>query len=110
MPMVWRSPVRARSISGRSPRCEAYERAVQQAMEHEEVDALIAMFACVGDCDPQLVGRGIRRGVLRAERKTGIAKPALLCLMGAAGCGRVRRREPLHAVCSPPTDFPNRPP
>ncbi len=64
---------------------EAYEQAVLQTMEHEEVDALIAMFACVGDCDLQLVGRGIRRGVLRAERKTGIAKPALLCLMGAAG-------------------------
>jgi acyl-CoA synthetase (NDP forming)/GNAT superfamily N-acetyltransferase len=64
---------------------EAYERAVQRAMEHEEVDALIAMFACVGDCDPKLVGRGIRRGVLRAERKTGVPKPALLCLMGAAG-------------------------
>jgi acyl-CoA synthetase (NDP forming) len=64
---------------------EAYERAVQQAMEHKEVDALIAIFACVGDCDPKLVGRGIRRGVLRAERITGISKPALLCLMGAAG-------------------------
>jgi acyl-CoA synthetase (NDP forming)/GNAT superfamily N-acetyltransferase len=64
---------------------EAYENAVQKAMEHQDVDALIAMFACVGDCDPNLVGRGIRRGVLRAERKTGIPKPALLCLMGAAG-------------------------
>jgi len=64
---------------------EAYERAVQQAMEHEEVDALIAIFACVGDCEPKLVGRGIRRGVLRAERNTGTSKPALLCLMGAAG-------------------------
>ncbi len=64
---------------------EAYERAVQRAMEHEDVDSLIAMFACVGDCDPNLVGRGIRRAVLRAERNTGISKPALLCLMGAAG-------------------------
>lgn len=64
---------------------EAYERAVQQAMEHDEVDALIAIFACVGGCDPAVVGRGIRRGVLRAERKTGVSKPALLCLMGAAG-------------------------
>ncbi|HWC65716.1 MAG TPA: hypothetical protein VG777_06515, partial [Thermoanaerobaculia bacterium] len=27
----------------------------------------------------------IRRGVLRAERRSGVAKPALLCLMGAAG-------------------------
>ncbi len=64
---------------------EAYERAVQRAMEHDDVDALIAMFACVGDCDPKLVGRGIRRAVLRAERNTGTPKPALLCLMGAAG-------------------------
>ncbi|HYK90696.1 MAG TPA: GNAT family N-acetyltransferase [Acidobacteriota bacterium] len=68
---------------------EAYERAVQRAMEHDEVDALIAMFACVGDCDPNLVGRGIRRGVLRAERNTGISKPALLCLMGAAGAVQI---------------------
>ncbi len=64
---------------------EAYEAAVEQAMAHEEVDALIAMYACIGNCDPQVVGRGIRRGVLRAERRTGVAKPALLCLMGAAG-------------------------
>ncbi len=64
---------------------EDYERAVQRAMEHEDVDALIAMFACVGNCDPKLVGRGIRRAVLRAERNTAISKPALLCLMGAAG-------------------------
>jgi acyl-CoA synthetase (NDP forming)/RimJ/RimL family protein N-acetyltransferase len=62
-----------------------YEAAVQRAMEHDEVDALIAIFACVGNCDPTAVGRGIRRGVLRAERMTGVAKPALLCLMGAAG-------------------------
>jgi acyl-CoA synthetase (NDP forming)/GNAT superfamily N-acetyltransferase len=64
---------------------EAYERSVQESMEHEDVDALIAIFACVGDCDPEVVGRGIRRGVLRAERKSGVPKPALLCLMGAAG-------------------------
>jgi len=67
---------------------EAYERAVQETMEHGDVDALIAIFACVGDCDPNLVGRGIRRGVLRAERRTGVSKPALLCLMGAAGAVR----------------------
>ena len=64
---------------------EAYEHAVQQAMEQPDVDALIVIFACVGGCDPNVVGRGIRRGVLRAERTTGIPKPALLCLMGAAG-------------------------
>jgi acetate---CoA ligase (ADP-forming) len=62
-----------------------YEEAVQRAMEHDGLDALIAIYACVGDCDPDVVGRAIRRGVVRAERKTGVAKPALLCLMGAAG-------------------------
>jgi acetate---CoA ligase (ADP-forming) len=64
---------------------EAYEEAVQKLLTHDEVDALIAIYACVGDCDPKLVGRGIRRGVLRAERATGVSKPALLCLMGASG-------------------------
>lgn len=62
---------------------EAYEAAVQKAMELDEVDALIAIYACVGDCDPDVVGRGIRRGVIRAERTSGIPKPVLLCLMGA---------------------------
>jgi len=64
---------------------EAYEQAVERAMADGGVDALIAIYACIGDCDPRLVGRGIRRGVVRAERATGVAKPALLCLMGAAG-------------------------
>jgi acyl-CoA synthetase (NDP forming) len=66
----------------------AYEQAVQDAMGNDEVDAIIAIFACVGECDPKTVGRGIRRGVLRAERITGVSKPALLCLMGAAGAVR----------------------
>jgi acyl-CoA synthetase (NDP forming)/GNAT superfamily N-acetyltransferase len=60
-----------------------YEGAVQKALELDEVDALLAIYACVGDCDPDVVGRGIRRGVLRAERTTGTPKPVLLCLMGA---------------------------
>jgi acyl-CoA synthetase (NDP forming)/RimJ/RimL family protein N-acetyltransferase len=63
----------------------AYEEAVARAAAHPEVDALIAIFACVGDCDPQLMGRAIRRGVLKGERQSGVSKPALLCLMGAAG-------------------------
>jgi acyl-CoA synthetase (NDP forming)/GNAT superfamily N-acetyltransferase len=66
-------------------KADAYEHAARQMMENADVDALIAMFACVGDCDPQSVGRGIRRGILHAERITGVSKPALLCLMGAAG-------------------------
>ena len=64
---------------------ERFEKAVEEAIGHEEVDSLIAIYACVGDCDPGVVGRAIRRGVLRAERRSGIARPALLCLMGAAG-------------------------
>lgn len=64
---------------------EAYERAVSEAMEHDDVDALIAIYACVGDCDPDVIGRAIRRGVLGAERRTSVPKPALLCLMGTAG-------------------------
>jgi acetate---CoA ligase (ADP-forming) len=66
----------------------AYEAAVQRAIEHPEVDALIVIFAGVGRCDPQAVGRAIRRGVLRGERRSGVAKPVLLCLMGAAGAVR----------------------
>ncbi len=68
---------------------DAYEAAVQRAMEHEGVDALIAIFACVDGSDPNQVGRGIRRGVLRAEKTTGTPKPALLCLMGTVGAVRV---------------------
>jgi acetate---CoA ligase (ADP-forming) len=64
---------------------EAYETAVEKALVQDDVDALIAIYACIGNCDPSVVGRAIRRGVLRAERATGVAKPALLCLMGAAG-------------------------
>ena len=64
---------------------EHYERACLAALEHPEVDALIATFACVGDCDPTLVARAIRRAAVRAERATGIAKPTLLSLMGVSG-------------------------
>ncbi|HET9793437.1 MAG TPA: GNAT family N-acetyltransferase [Thermoanaerobaculia bacterium] len=62
-----------------------YERAVEDAIAREDVDALIAIYACVGECDPRIVGRAIRRAALRAERRSGVAKPVLLCLMGAAG-------------------------
>ncbi len=68
---------------------EAYESAVQRTMEKKDVDALIVMFACVDGCDPKVIGRGIRRGVVRAERTTGTHKPVLLCLMGAAGAVQV---------------------
>jgi acetate---CoA ligase (ADP-forming) len=65
-----------------------YEKAVEEVIAHEEVDALIAIFACVGDCHPDVIGQGIRRGVLRGEQRAGFAKPTLLCLMGAAGAVR----------------------
>jgi acyl-CoA synthetase (NDP forming)/GNAT superfamily N-acetyltransferase len=68
---------------------EEYERAVRQAVEHEHVDALIVIFACVGGCDSASVGRAIRRGVLTGERKSGVPKPALLCLMGSAGAVQI---------------------
>jgi hypothetical protein len=64
---------------------EDYEQACLEALEHPEVDALIATFACVGGCDPALVARAIRRAAVRAERATGIAKPTLLSLMGVSG-------------------------
>jgi acyl-CoA synthetase (NDP forming)/GNAT superfamily N-acetyltransferase len=64
---------------------EDYRKAVQRALEDPQVDAAIVIFLCVGDCNPQLVARGIRRGVISAERKTGVTKPVLLCLMGATG-------------------------
>ncbi len=64
---------------------EAYETAVEGAMADPDTDSLIAIFACIGDCDPQAVGRAIRRGALRGEKRAGVPKPVLLCLMGAAG-------------------------
>jgi acyl-CoA synthetase (NDP forming) len=62
-----------------------FEQASLEALEHPEVDALIATFACVGTCDPIPVARAIRRAAVRAERSTGVAKPILLSLMGASG-------------------------
>jgi acyl-CoA synthetase (NDP forming) len=64
---------------------EQYEKACQEALEHPGVDALIATFACVGNCDPSAVARAIRRAAIQAERRTGLAKPTLLSLMGVSG-------------------------
>ncbi len=64
---------------------EQYEQACLQALQHPEVDALIATFACVGSCDPNAVARAIRRAAAKAERATGLAKPTLLSLMGVSG-------------------------
>jgi hypothetical protein len=46
---------------------------------------VIAIFLCVGECEPQLVARGIRRGVIMAEARGSTAKPVLLSLMGTSG-------------------------
>jgi acyl-CoA synthetase (NDP forming)/GNAT superfamily N-acetyltransferase len=67
---------------------EDYRNAVQRALEDPHVDAAIVIFLCVGECDPELVARGIRRGVIGAERGSGAVKPVLLCLMGATGVVR----------------------
>ncbi len=64
---------------------EDYEAAVRQALEHEEVDALLVSFACVGDCTGEPVVEAIQRGVGAARDNGGGGKPVLLCLMGAAG-------------------------
>jgi acyl-CoA synthetase (NDP forming)/GNAT superfamily N-acetyltransferase len=64
---------------------EDYHRAVERALEDPKVHAAIAIFLCVGSCDPELVARAIRRGVISAEQKTGVAKPVLLSMMGATG-------------------------
>ncbi len=79
---------------------DAYERAVQQTLERDDVDALIAIHACIGDCHPKVVGRAIRRGVLRAERRSGLSKPTLLCLIGGAADVQAHRDEDARAAAS----------
>lgn len=74
---------------------ERYEEAVHEALVDPDVDALIAIFACVASCDPAAVARAIRRGSARAERASGAAKPVLLCLMGEEGAVRVAGGERL---------------
>jgi len=64
---------------------ESYEEAVRQALEHEDVDALLVGYACVGQCGSEPVAAAIRRGVKKAEEKIGRQKTVVLCLMGATG-------------------------
>ncbi len=68
---------------------EPFQAAVRADLEDSDVDALIVIYLCIGDCDPEVVSRAIRRGVVTAERHTGVSKPVLLCLMGAAGTVQV---------------------
>jgi len=67
---------------------EDYRSAVGDALADPQVDGAIVIFLCVGDCNPELVARGIRRGVIGAERASGVAKPVVLCLMGDTGLVR----------------------
>ncbi len=68
---------------------EDYERSVKLLLENDEVDSLIAIFACIGGCDPDPVGRAIRRGVVFAERSSHAKKPVVLCLMGSANAVQI---------------------
>ena len=68
---------------------EDYERSVKLLLEKEEVDSLIAIFACIGGCDPDPVGRAIRRAVVFAERSSHAKKPVVLCLMGSANAVQI---------------------
>jgi acyl-CoA synthetase (NDP forming) len=52
------------------------------------------------------VGRAIRRGVLRGERRSGVSKPVLLCLMGAAGALRFGSGQGARGQVFPSYRFP----
>ncbi len=64
---------------------DKYEEAVLQAHLSEKIDSLLIGFACVGNCDTDAFADAIRKGISKAEKQTGLKKPVLLCLMGAAG-------------------------
>ncbi|MBI4916156.1 MAG: GNAT family N-acetyltransferase [Acidobacteria bacterium] len=64
---------------------ERYEDAVKTALDHDEVDAVLVAYACVGDCQPERVTAAIGSAVHRVEVAGGVDKPVLLCIMGAHG-------------------------
>jgi len=64
---------------------QQYEQAAREALEHDEVDALVVTFACVGDCRGEPIAEAIRRAYVAALAATTIGKPTLLCLMGLEG-------------------------
>jgi acyl-CoA synthetase (NDP forming)/GNAT superfamily N-acetyltransferase len=68
---------------GPTATADDYEKYVKLFLERDDVNSLIAIFACIGGCDPEPVGRAIRRGVIFSEKTTGVPKPVLLCLMGS---------------------------
>ncbi len=58
---------------------------MKTALDHDEVDAVLVAFACVGDCQPEKVTAAIGSAVHRVEVAGGVDKPVLLCIMGAHG-------------------------
>ncbi|HHQ48191.1 MAG TPA: GNAT family N-acetyltransferase, partial [Acidobacteria bacterium] len=90
---------------GAMTNADQYERAVRESLEHDDVDALLVSFACVGSCTGEPVVDAIRRGVDAAEESTGVPKPVLLCLMGAAGA--VATEPPPESGASPQRIFPS---
>jgi acetate---CoA ligase (ADP-forming) len=64
---------------------DKYEEAVLKAHLSKKVDSLLVGFACVGNCDTNMFADAIKKGVSKAEKKTGQKKPVLLCLMGVTG-------------------------
>jgi acetate---CoA ligase (ADP-forming) len=64
---------------------QQYQQTVREALEHDQVDALLVTFACVGECEGEPIARAIRQGYVAATEATGVGKPTLLCLMGFEG-------------------------
>ncbi len=64
---------------------ENYEEAVRKALTDENVDSVLVGYASVGESSIEQISAAILKGVNSAEKETGIKKPVLLCLMGAAG-------------------------
>lgn len=88
-----------------------YERSVTTLLERENVDSLIAIFACIGGCDPEPIGRAIRRGAVFSERNTRMSKPVLLCLMGTTKAVQIAtsatyQNEKSHRTIFPSYRFP----
>lgn len=63
---------------------EDYEKTARSLLEKGDVDSLISIFACIGGCDPEPIGRAVRRGALFSQENSKTDKPVLLCLMGTA--------------------------
>jgi hypothetical protein len=58
---------------------------VLEALTDDGVDSVIVAFACVGECRPERVIAAVAAAVDAGEARGGVAKPVLLCIMGAVG-------------------------